>query len=173
MDEKSAISEGALNEIRRKDRARDDAWIKAFLQSAPFASLATVCQGQPFIVMRNFAYDEAARAIYLHGAVEGRFIENIRADGRVCFSVGEMGRLTTGKRAIDFGVDFAGVVVFGRVVIVTDPAEARHGLELLMAKYFPDLKPGEDYELIADEDIEVTAVFRLEIESWSGKAKSA
>ena len=172
MNEESANTEKAFNAIRRHDRARDDAWIRTFLHRAPFGSLATVYQGQPFIVMRNFAYDEAAHAIYLHGAVEGRFIENVRADGRVCFSVGEMGRLTTAKKAINFGVEFAGVVVFGRVVIVTYPAEARHGLELLMEKYFPALESGVDYEPIADADIEATAVFRIEIESWSGKAKS-
>jgi nitroimidazol reductase NimA-like FMN-containing flavoprotein (pyridoxamine 5'-phosphate oxidase superfamily) len=172
MELKRDKTEKALTEIRRKDRTRDEAWIKAFLHRAPFGSVATARDGQPFIVMRNFAYDEAAHAIYLHGALEGRFIENVRANDRVCFSAGEMGELTTAKKAINFGVEYAGVVVFGRVVIVGDPAEARHGLELLMEKYFPDLRPGDDYEPIADADIEVTAVFRLEIESWSGKAKS-
>lgn len=170
---KKAYSQGALTDIRRKDRARDEVWIKTFLQRADFGSLATAHEEQPFIVMRNYAYDEVSHAIYLHGALEGRFIENVRANERVCFSTGEMGRLTTGKRAIDFGVEYAGVVVFGRMVVVGDPADARHGLELLMEKYFPELRPGEDYEPISEADLKVTAVFRLDIESWSGKAKSA
>ena len=135
----------SFNRIRLQARAKDDAWIRAYLHRAPFASMATVCDGQPFIVVRKFAYDEAKHAIYLHGAVKGRTYDNVQADGRVCFSAAEMGRLLPAKRAADVSVEFSGVVVFGRAAIVTDTAEAKHGLQLIMDKYFPHLQPGEDY----------------------------
>jgi len=163
----------SFDQIRRKDRAKDDTWIRAFLQRAAFGSLATVHDGQPFIVTRNFAYDEAAHAIYLHGAVKGRTHENVQADGRACFAVSEMGRMLPAERAMNFGVEYAGVVVFGRATIVTDTAEAKRGLQLLLDKYFPHLRAGEDYAPVADEDLKVTAVYRIEIESWSGKEKRA
>jgi nitroimidazol reductase NimA-like FMN-containing flavoprotein (pyridoxamine 5'-phosphate oxidase superfamily) len=159
--------------IRRKDLAKDDAWIRAFLRRAAFGSLATARDGQPFIVTRNFAYDEAAHAIYLHGAVKGRTHENVQADGRACFAVSEMGRLLPAERAMNFGVEYAGVVVFGYAAIVTDTTEAKRGLQLLMDKYFPHLRPGEDYAPVTDEDLKVTAVYRIEIESWSGKEAEA
>jgi nitroimidazol reductase NimA-like FMN-containing flavoprotein (pyridoxamine 5'-phosphate oxidase superfamily) len=159
--------------IRRKDRAKDDAWIRAFLHRAAFGSLATVHDGQPFIVARNFVYDDAAHVIYVHGAVEGRTHENVQADGRTCFAVSEMGRLLPAERAIGFGVEYAGVVVFGRITIVTDTAEAKRGLQLLLDKYFPHLRSGEDYAPVRDEDLKVTAVYRFEIESWSGKEHKA
>ncbi|MEE9616550.1 MAG: pyridoxamine 5'-phosphate oxidase family protein [Anaerolineae bacterium] len=161
----------SFSKIRRQDRAKDDAWIRAFLHRASFGSMATVCDGQPFIVTRNFAYDEAAHAIYLHGAVKGRTYENMQADGRVCFSVSEMGRLLPAKRALNFGVEYSGVVVFGRATIVTDADEAQRGLQLLLDKYFPHLRPGEDYESATDTDLKVTAMYRIDIESWSGKQK--
>jgi len=160
-----------FNKISRQDRAKDDAWIRAFLHRVPFGSLATVCDGQPFIVARKFAYDEATHAIYLHGAVEGRTYDNVQADGRVCFSVSEMGRLLTAKRAMNFSVEYSGVVVFGHATIVTDMAEAKHGLQLILDKYFPHLRPSEDYEPATDADLKVTAVYRIDIESWSGKEK--
>jgi len=160
-----------LNKIRRQDRARGDAWIRAFLHRTPFGSMATVCDGQPFIVTRNFAYDEVAHVIYLHGAVQGRTYDNVQADGRVCFSASEMGQLWPAKRAMDFGVEYCGVVVFGHATIVTDTGEAKHGLQLIMDKYFPHLRPDEDYEPATDADLAVTAVYRIDIESWSGKEK--
>jgi nitroimidazol reductase NimA-like FMN-containing flavoprotein (pyridoxamine 5'-phosphate oxidase superfamily) len=169
----SSDVQGPFNQIRRQDRAQDDTWIKAYLHRAPFGSLATVLEGQPFIVARNFVYDEDAHAIYLHGATKGRTYLNVMSYGRVCFSASEMGRLLTAKKAINFGVEYSGVVVFGRAAIVTDPAEARHGLQLLMDKYFPRLKPGRDYEPITEGDLKITAVIRVDIESWSGKQKSA
>jgi hypothetical protein len=162
-----------FNEIRRRDRAKDEAWIRAFLHRAPCGSLATVRDGQPFILTRNFAYDEAVHAIYLHGAVKGRTYKNVHADGRVCFSVSEMGRLLPAKKAMNFGVDYAGVVVFGYATIVTDTAEAKRGLQLLLDKYFPHLRPGEDYAPATDVDLGVTAVVRIDTESWSGKEKQA
>ena len=161
----------AFNQIRRKDRAKDDVWIRAFLRRAAFGSLATVRDGQPFIVVRNFVYDEARHVIYLHGAVKGRTHENVQADERTCFAVSEMGRPLPAERAKNFGVEYAGVVVFGRTAIVTESAEAKRGLQLLLDKYFPHLRPGEDYSPATDEDLKVTAVYRIEIESWSGKEK--
>jgi nitroimidazol reductase NimA-like FMN-containing flavoprotein (pyridoxamine 5'-phosphate oxidase superfamily) len=158
-----------FNKIRRAEQAKDDAWIRAFLHRAQFGSMATVHDGQPFIVTRNFVYDQAANAIYLHGAVKGRTYENVQADKRVCFSASEMGRLLSAKRAVDFGVEYSGVVVFGRANIVTGIAEARHGMQLLLDKYFPHLQPGEDYEPATDSDLRNTAVYRIDIESWSGK----
>ena len=160
-----------FNRIRRQDRARDDAWIRAFLHRAPFGSMATVRDGQPFIVTRKFAYDEARHAIYLHGAAKGRAYDNVQADGRVCFSASEMGRLLPAQRAMNFSVEYSGVVVFGHAAIVTDTAEAKRGLQLIMDKYFPHLRPGEDYEPATDTDLKVTAVYRIDIESWSGKEK--
>lgn len=158
-----------FNEIRRAERAKDDAWIRAFLHRAQFGSMATVHDGQPFIVTRNYVYDQAAHAIYLHGAVKGRTYENVQADKRICFSVSEMGQLLSAKRAVNFGVEYSGVVVFGRANIVTDIAEAKRGMQLLLDKYFPHLQPGEDYEPATDRDLRNTAVYRIDIESWSGK----
>ena len=59
----------------------------------------------------------------------------------------------------------------GQGVIVDDPDEAKHGLQLLMDKHFPHLKPDVDYESTTDTDLKVTAVLRLDVESWSGKEK--
>jgi len=160
-----------LNKIRRKDRAKDDAWIRSFLHRAPMGTMATTCDGQPFLVTRNFAFDEATHAIYMHGAMKGRSIENVQANPRVCFSISEMGRLLPADEAIKFGAEYAGVVVFGRASLVTDAEEAAHGLQLLLDKYFPHLKPRVDYKPISPEALKITAVFRVDIESWSGKEK--
>jgi len=155
--------------IRRKDRGKDATWIRAFLARTEFGAMATVQGDQPFLVTRNFAYDEAAHAIYMHGAKQGRTYESAREAPHICFSASAAGRLLPAKRAKGFGTEFSGVVVFGRLRVVEDLEEARHGLQLLLDKYFPHLEPGVDYETTSDNDLEVTAVLRIDIESWSGK----
>jgi nitroimidazol reductase NimA-like FMN-containing flavoprotein (pyridoxamine 5'-phosphate oxidase superfamily) len=161
-------------EVRRRDRAvTDEDWIRDFLKRAMFGTLATVRDGQPFVNMNIFVYDETANALYLHTARAGRTRSNVEADGRVCFSVGEMGRLLPADTAMHFSVEYAGVVVFGRARIVDDEAEAERALQQLLDKYAPHLRPGRDYRPIQPEELAVTSVFRIDIEEWSGKRKVA
>ena len=163
------MSNQELNKIRRSKRAKDDTWIHAFLTQGEAGTMATSVNDQPFVVTRNYAYDPLKNAIYLHGAVKGRTFENVHINPKVCFSVSEMGRLLPDKQAQEFGVEYAGVVVFGTVTIVDNAEEATHGLQMLMEKYFPQYKLGADYSPIQPEALKVTAVYRIDIESWSGK----
>jgi nitroimidazol reductase NimA-like FMN-containing flavoprotein (pyridoxamine 5'-phosphate oxidase superfamily) len=159
-----------FNQVTRENRAvHDETWIKDMLKRAPYGMLATCRDDQPFIHTSLFVFDEAARALYIHSALDCRRRSNLEANPRFCFSVTDMGRLLPGSAAMDFGVEYKGVVVFGKAVIVTDEEEARRGLQMLLDKYFPHLKPGVDYNDIAPEEIAITSVYRLEIEQWSGK----
>jgi nitroimidazol reductase NimA-like FMN-containing flavoprotein (pyridoxamine 5'-phosphate oxidase superfamily) len=164
----------ARTQVRRQDRAvNDEGWIRDLLRRAPFGTLATVRDGQPFINMNIFVYDEAAHALYLHTARAGRTRSNIEADERVCFGVSEMGRLLPASTAMHFSVEYAGVVVFGRARIVEDDIEAERGLQQLLDKYAPHLRPGRDYRAIQPEELAVTSVYRIDIEEWSGKQRVA
>jgi nitroimidazol reductase NimA-like FMN-containing flavoprotein (pyridoxamine 5'-phosphate oxidase superfamily) len=160
------------NEVRRADRAvEDESWIADFLKRAAIGTLATVHNGQPFINNNLFVYDEANHCIYMHTARIGRTRANVDGDERVCFSVSEMGRLLPADEALEFSVEYSGVVVFGIANVVSEDAEARYGLQMLLDKYFPHLQPGRDYRPIADEELFRTSVYRITIESWSGKRK--
>ena len=162
-----------INQPLRKDRAQNDAWIKAFLQRVPFGMLATEAEGQPFLKPSLYVYDEAEHAIYIHGALVGRMRSNIEANPRVCFSIAEMGRLLPADTAMEVGVEYASVVVFGKAEVITDAEQARHGLQLMLDRYFPHLKPGQDYREIIPEELNITAVYRIHIEAWSGKETHA
>jgi nitroimidazol reductase NimA-like FMN-containing flavoprotein (pyridoxamine 5'-phosphate oxidase superfamily) len=161
-------------EIRRRDReVTDEGWIRELLRRAAFGTLATVRDGQPFVNMNIFVYDEGAHALYLHTARAGRTRENIEGENRVCFGVSEMGRLLPASTAMHFSVEYAGVVVFGRARIVENDAEAERALQQILDKYAPHLRPGRDYRPIQPEELAVTSVYRIDIEEWSGKQKIA
>jgi nitroimidazol reductase NimA-like FMN-containing flavoprotein (pyridoxamine 5'-phosphate oxidase superfamily) len=136
-------------------------------------TLATVHEGQPFLNTNLFVYDEAAHAIYLHTARLGRTRTNVEAGGPICFTVSEMGRLLPAKEALEFSVEYSGVMVFGTAALVNDPVEAKRGLQLLLDKYAPHLKPGQDYRPTTPDELKRTAVYRIHIEAWSGKQKKA
>jgi len=160
------------NEVRRSDRAvTDEAWIKGLLHRAPVGYLATVQGEQPFINSNLFVYDEAAHAIFMHTARLGRTQANVDAHEKVCFTVTEMGRLLPAEEALEFSVEYAGVVVFGTAVIIHDLEEATRALQKLLDKYAPHLIPGQDYRPPISEELKRTAVYRIHIEKWSGKKK--
>jgi nitroimidazol reductase NimA-like FMN-containing flavoprotein (pyridoxamine 5'-phosphate oxidase superfamily) len=162
-----------LTQVRRHDRAvEDEGWIRALLHRAPIGYLATVWEGQPFLNSNLFVFDEGQQVIYMHTARVGRTRSNVDEAERFCFTVSEMGRLLPAEKAVEFSVEYAGVVVFGSAAVVTEQAEATQALQLLLDKYFNHLQPGQDYHPIAPEDLARTAVYRLSIEQWSGKQKA-
>ncbi|HSM54739.1 MAG TPA: pyridoxamine 5'-phosphate oxidase family protein [Candidatus Sulfomarinibacteraceae bacterium] len=158
--------------IRRSDRAIDDEeWIRAFLGRAAYGHFAIVQDGQPFINSNLFVYDAEAHAIFFHTARTGRTPANVGDGARVCFTTTEMGRLLPADVALEFSVEYAGVVAFGAAAIVRDEKEATRALQMLLDKYFPHLQPGRDYRPPVAEELKRTAVYRLQIEEWSAKKK--
>lgn len=157
--------------MRRRDRAKDDGWIRAFLTAAPFGYLATVADGRPFLNSNLFVYDGAAHALYFHTARVGRTRSNLEEGAPVTFSAGSMGRLLPAPEALEFSVEYASVVVFGHGRVVTDDEEAYRALQLLLDKYAPHLRPGRDYRPSTPEELKRTSVFRVDVEAWSGKEK--
>ena len=162
--------------VRRRDRGKDDEWAAAFLRRAPYGFLATVGEGgQPFLNSNLFVFDDSGghRRIYLHTHRTGRTRRNLEAAGKVAFSAVAMGRLLPAPEALEFSVEYAGVVAFGTGLIVEDRGEARAALQMLLDKYAPHLRPGEHYRPTTDDELRRTAVYRVDVETWSGKQKEA
>ncbi len=161
-----------VNEMRRKDRGKDDEWIKQYLHEAPFAFISTAAKDQPFINTNTFVYDEDNNCIYFHTSSHGRLKHNIEQNNKACLSVAEMGRLLPAKVAREFSVEYKSVVVFGNIKIIDNTDSAKEALQKLNDKYFPHLEPGKDYRPITDEEVKGVTTYQLSIESWSGKQKA-
>ena len=164
------LTNKGLTEMRRKDRqVTDEAWMKALLHRGAFGTLGTCRDGQPFLNTNNYVYDEPGHAIYFHRAKTGRTSENLAHNPRVCYTVSEMGRILPSDKAIDFGVEFRSVVIFGTAELVEDEGEKARVLQMLLSKHAPHLKPGTDYRPPQPDEIKRTAVYKIPIEQWSGK----
>ncbi len=123
QEEKVGLSnagrDDARSAVRRRDRGKDEAWVVAFMHQASFGFLATVGEsGQPFLNSNLFVYDEDRHCIYLHTHRTGRTRDNFDAGEKVAFSAAAMGRLLPAPEALEFSVEYAGVVAFGVGMIV-------------------------------------------------------
>ena len=160
--------------MRRTDRAiEDQSQIEDLLERGNYFALATSIDDQPYQHVSLYWFDASAHRIYFHTARNGRTRSNIEANPRVSATVAEMGRLLPAKEALEFSVEYASVIIFGRARVVEQMDEARYGLQGLLDKYFPELRPGEHYRPINDDELKRTTVFALEIEEMSGKRKVA
>lgn len=160
---------------RRRDRGQDAEWIRAYLERAPWGVLAfSGDSGPPHLNSNLFLYRDDPDRIYLHSARAGAMPAGL-TDGKgvpASFTAAGMGRLLPADTALEFSLEYHGVVAMGRARTVADVEEARDSLNGLLVKYAPQLLPGRDYRAIVAEELRRTAVFRLDIEEWSGKEKA-
>jgi nitroimidazol reductase NimA-like FMN-containing flavoprotein (pyridoxamine 5'-phosphate oxidase superfamily) len=157
------------NAQRRAKYAMDDGWVRAFLARARVGHVATRWDEQPFITPTLFWYDPQAHAIYFHSNIAGRVRANAERHPQVCFESFEMGRLLPSNVALEFSLQYESVVAFGKIRVVEEQEEQCLALYGLLAKYFPDMKPGEHYRPIVDGELLRTSVYAIAVESWSGK----
>ena len=160
---------------RRRDRGQDSDWIRAYLERAPWGVLAlSADSGPPHLNSNLFLYRGDPDRIYLHSARKGALPEGLEGREGVpaSFTAAGMGRLLPADEALEFSLEYHGVVANGLARTVSEVDEARESLDGLLTKYAPHLEPGRDYRPIVAQELRRTAVFRLEIEEWSGKEKS-
>ncbi len=149
--------------MRRKDKElADPAALEDILKRGSVCRLALVDDGQPYLVPMSYGYVDGA--LYLHSAAEGRKINILRNNSRVCFEVEVDVKLVTGERACNWSFHYRSVIGYGRGHFVTDPDERRLGIDAVMRQY--GASGPFDY---APETMARTVVIRIEIEEMTGK----
>lgn len=151
--------------IRRKDRILNDTDARALLERGEYGFLATVGEdGLPYGV--PLSYVLLNDKIYIHSAMNGRKLNNIRFCNQVSLTVvGD----TKPVYANNFTTLYESVMVFGAMREVTDADEKFQALYALAAKYLPDHLDKAEAEIRAS--FSRTAVYCLRIEQTTGKAK--
>jgi nitroimidazol reductase NimA-like FMN-containing flavoprotein (pyridoxamine 5'-phosphate oxidase superfamily) len=111
----------------------------------------------------NFVYHQGK--IYFHCAFEGRKMDNIKANPRVCFEVHELIKIVQGQRACDFSTRYRSVLAFGRARSLPDGGEKIAVLAALAEKYASRraVEPPTPKRAKGTEVIEIT------IEEMTGK----
>ena len=140
-------------------RARIDALIRA----SRACRLGMSDGNQPYVVPLCFGYD--GTALYFHSARDGRKLDILHRNPRVCVEFDAMGEVTEAEDACSWGLAYQSVIAFGTAQLVDDPEEKRKGLHLLMAQY---ARPGQEFSF-PDANVGRTTVIKVVVDEITGK----
>lgn len=140
--------------------------LKAILDGCDVCRLGLCDHGQPYIVPLNFGYSwpDSGLVLYFHCAAEGRKLDILRQNNRVCLELDWRHELKTAGQACQFSMHFESLIGEGEIAILTDDQEKIAGLDRIMAHYHPGGAWTYDQEILAK-----TCVLRLQVSSLTGK----
>ena len=153
------------SKVRRQDRLLDEARAREILASAQYGYMSMIdLDGKPYGVPVNFVWD-GDDAIYIHCAPEGKKIDILECYDHVSFCVVGNVNLLPGQ----FTPEYESIILDCEVTIPTYDEERLHALELIVKKFSPQhFDTGMRY---AHKSLPRTCIVRLDILSWSAKAK--
>jgi nitroimidazol reductase NimA-like FMN-containing flavoprotein (pyridoxamine 5'-phosphate oxidase superfamily) len=137
----------------------------ALLAAGTEGRLATCdSAGQPYITPLNYLFHEGK--IYFHCNLTGRKLDNLAENGRVCFEVSEVTKMTiTNDRPCSCATRYTSVLAFGAARVVADHAEKAALLNLLVAKH----AAGKPFQPVDEQKAATCAVVEICIDEISGK----
>lgn len=158
------------NKIRqlREYANYDRGMVHSILDSAPYASVGFVQDGQPVVV--PMIYGREDEAIFLHGARKARVIRLLEQTGQACLNVTHIDGLVLARSAFNSSMSYRSATVFGPPRLVDDYDEKIHAMRVISEH----IMPGRWDELREplQKEVKMTGVIAIDIESASAKVSN-
>ncbi len=150
--------------MRRAEREITDRQrIDQLLRSNTICHLAMVDDGLPYVVPMTYAYDGSC--LYFHSAKEGRKIDVLRRNARVCFSVHE-GFVPAGADVVcRKATRYRSVIGTGSASLLESREDKTTALDLLMERLY-----GPGARNYVPEQVDKLLIIKVHIDSLTGKA---
>lgn len=124
--------------MRRSDREITDTSIMIdILTKGDVCHLALVDGNIPYIVALNygFIWEGSMPVLYFHCARTGKKLDILNKNNTGCLMIDIDHVLVGGEKDCDWGMNFQSVVAQGSIEIISDGAERKKALDLLMNHY--------------------------------------
>ena len=156
--------------MRRKDREITEInGIEEILRQCKTCHVAMVDDGSPYVVPLSYGYkilDGNVLELYFHSALEGRKLDILKRNNKVCFEMAHEGDAITSETPCNSGYYFSSVIGFGEAVFIEDAGEKCEALSF-MYKH----QAGIDIAFTSEQAKSV-CVFKIVSTDFAGKKKS-
>jgi nitroimidazol reductase NimA-like FMN-containing flavoprotein (pyridoxamine 5'-phosphate oxidase superfamily) len=148
--------------MRRKDKEiTNKKDIKDIIRKAQICRIGLGVDGEPYVFPVNYGYHNGN--LYFHSAQQGKKIEMIKRNPRVCFQMDTDVEIVPAEKACDWSIKYRSVMGFGKAEILNSLEEKRFGLKTIMSHY-------SDKEFTFDkESLASVCIICIRIEKMTGK----
>lgn len=154
--------------MRRKDREIAGAdEIRKILDSCKTVCVAMIDGDTPYVVPLSYGYElEIDRLVlYFHCAKEGRKLDVLRRNNKVCFTIFSEGEPLHSENPCNSGYYFSSVIGNGAAQIIDDPDEKRYALQKMYAH-----QVGRTVEF-TEAQADLVAALKIVSTDYTGKRK--
>jgi len=147
--------------MRKKEKEITDIEeIEKIIRKAMVCRISLVDNDEPYIVPVCFGYERDA--LYFHGASEGRKVELIKKNNKICFEIDTDVEVVKGKKPCSWTMKYRSVIGVGRACILEKDEEKSHGLRVIVRQY-------TEGDFSFPKKLDSVLVVRVDIESITGK----
>ena len=151
-----------MKKMRRADKEiTSKAAIEGIISRSLVCRLALADENRPYIVPLCFGYKD--NSLYFHSAVQGKKIDIIKKNNRVCFEFDIDYEVIKADKACECGMQYKSVVGFGQASFLEDSESKRQALDIIMKQY-----SGESSSY-PEAKLKHTVIIRVDIEHMTGK----
>jgi len=152
--------------MRRKDKEIvDEKVMISIIEKAIVCRVAMCWQDEPYVIPMNFGYQD--NYIYLHSAREGRKLDILRKNGKVCIELDVDIELVQSQEACKTSMKYKSVLIFGKAVIVKDVAEKKKALDIIMHNHYYHNSPSLFH--YPKNALEKIIIIKVKVEKITGK----
>ena len=148
--------------MRRSEKEiTDESGIEAIINASLVCRLALSDGDKPYIVALSFGYQN--RTLYFHSALEGKKIDIIKINNRICFEFDINTEIIEAEKACKWGIKYQSVIGFGKAVLVENIEEKQKALNIIISQY-----SDQNFQS-PDKAIKKTEIIKIKIEKMTGK----
>ena len=156
--------------MRRKDRERDAEFAKAVIDRCSHGIVA-ISTGSDTPYCLPLSLVRVDNCLYFHCAHEGRKVDLLRNNPRVCVSFVETDTPSVVPPAM-FTTFFRSAIVTGTAHEVVNDVEKIEALRALCQRMTPDGMAGDTFEHAINHSLAATAIWRIDMDEIVGKEKA-
>jgi len=120
--------------MRRKDREiKDREQIKGIIEENEVCFLGLCDENEPYVVPMNYGYKD--NTIYLHSAIEGKKLNIIKNNPKVCLVFNSDFELYLEGKPEEWTTYYKSVIAYGKAEIITDAEEKQEAINIIIGKF--------------------------------------